>query len=223
MVSSIDHGLGTGLFDFLDDGGIIHRTRRNAFIKHHFDILGRCCEFSGILGEAFAVIALVMENGDRFDFQPVHGKIHFQFRLGVIGGDRPEEVGILAALGQFRIGRRGGHDDDPGIVINSQGRLGGAAADMPHHNIHFFGNQFCGRVGRHFGFAGIVLDQQFNFFAQDTAPGVDILDHQFSGFHRGEAVRGQIAAVRSGNAQLDRVSGQPGTRQSKGNKKRQPS
>ena len=216
MVSPVDHALRPGLPDFLDDGGVVHGAGRDPFEKDDLRRFFGLDEFLRVFGQALPVVALVMKDGDLFQLQPAHGKIHFQPGLGVVRGDGAEEAGVLPALGQFRVRRGGRHGDQPGVLVDAQGRLGGPAADVPHDDVRLSGDQLGGGVRRHFRLAGVVLDEEFDFLPQDAAPGVDVLDHQFGGLDGRQAVGRQIAAVRAGDAELDRVRGQGRSSRCKG-------
>ena len=168
-------------------------------------------ELLRVLGESLAVVPLVVEDGDLLDLQLADGEIHLQAGLGVVGGDGPEEVGILAALGQVGIRGRGGHDDDPGVLVDAEGGLGRPAADVADDGLDVLGNQLGRRIGGHFRLADVVLDEELHLPAQDAALGVDLLDDHLRGLDRREAVGGEIAAVGAGHAELDRVGGEKGS------------
>jgi hypothetical protein len=68
-------------------------------------------------------------------------------------------------------------------------------------------DQLSGRVGRHFGLADVVLDEELDLPAQNAAPGVDVLDHQLDGLHRRKTIGSKVSAVGTGHADLDRLGG----------------
>jgi hypothetical protein len=100
MITAENDRLGIAFFDFLNDGAVVHGTGGDAFIKDHFGPGIFFQECFGELGQAFAVIALVVKDGNFFHFEDVQRKVHFQAGLGIVGSDGAEKVGVVAALGQ---------------------------------------------------------------------------------------------------------------------------
>jgi hypothetical protein len=197
MITAENDRLGPAFLDFLNDGAVVHGTRGDAFIQDHFGpgvFFQKCF---GELGQALAVVALVVQNGNFFQLEDVQGKVHFQAGLGIIGSDGAEKVGVVAALGQRGVGGRWRHDRNVGVFVNAQRGLGGTGADVAQHHMDAFGNQLGGRVGGHFRFAHIVFHQQFHLFAQNAALGVDIFDHQFGSLDGRDTIGGKVSTVRS--------------------------
>ncbi|OPY77009.1 MAG: hypothetical protein A4E70_02658 [Syntrophus sp. PtaU1.Bin005] len=205
MIAAVNDGIGFGPPDLLDDCRIVHGARRHPFKEDDFGHTGRFDELFGEFRQALPVIALVMENGDPAGVEAVEGEIHLHLRLGVIGGDGPEEIGVPAALGQLGIRRRRGDRDDPGILVDPYGRFRRAAADMADDGMDLGRDELGRGVGRHFRFAGVVFNKEFDLPAQNAPLGVDVLDHQLRRLDRGQSVRGQVAAVSPGDADPDVV------------------
>ena len=73
--------------------------------------------------------ALVVDDGDLLEAQPL-GERDFQGGLGIVRGDGAEEVRVLAGLGQRRVGGRGRHADEVGILVDAKCCLGGTGTDV---------------------------------------------------------------------------------------------
>jgi len=211
MIPPINNSLRPGLFDLVHHRGIIDGAGGDPLEEDHLGLLGGIDEGPGKFRQAFPVISLVVEHGDLFHLQDIHGKLGIQAGLGVIGGDGAEEIRVLAALGQIGIGGGGRHGDDARIFINAQGRFRSPAADMSQHHMDAAGHKLGGGVRRHFRFADVVLSQNLDFLPQDAALGIELFDHQFGGPFSGQSVRSKIAAVGPGDTQPDGVRRRGGT------------
>ena len=213
MVTAVDHRLGFVLFDLLDDGGVIDCAGGDPLVEDDGRLFGLLDKLLRKLGQSLAVVPLVVEDGDLLDLQFVDGELHLQTRLGVIGGDGPVEVGILAALRQVRIRRRRGDGDDFCFLVNAEGRLGRPAADMTDDGVHILGNELGRRIGGDFRLADVVLHQEFHLPAQDAPLGVDLLDDHLRGLDRRQSIGGEVPAVRPSHSQLDGIGGEKGSGQ----------
>jgi len=205
MIPAENDSFRLGALDFLDNGGVVNRTRCDTFIK---DDRGARVIFQEGLGEfrqPFSVIALVVEYGNLFEAEFVEREFHFQFGLCIIGGDGPEKVGIVATLGQGGVSGGWRHGHHFGILVDTQGGLGSTGADVPENNFYVLGGKFSGGVRGHFRFADIILHNQFHFLAKHAAFGIDILYNEFSSLNSRYTIRGQVTTVGAGHAELDRI------------------
>lgn len=78
---------------------------------------------------------------------------------------------------------------------------------MADHDVDACGNQLGCDVGGDLGLALVVDYHKFNLLAVDAAGGVDFGDDHFGGVLARQAVRGDVAGVRTSDAELDDVSG----------------
>jgi len=215
MVATENQDVGAFRTQLLDDRRIVHGARLDAFV--HDDLGGAVLldRFLGEVSEALAVVALVVNDGDLLGLQLAGGKGGRQLALVVVGGDGAIEIGIFAALGQRRIGRRRADGDDLGALVDAHGGLGGAGADVADDDVDAFGDEFGRDVGGDFGLALIIDDHQFDLLAIDAALGVDVGHDHFGGLLGRQTVGGQIAGMRTGQTELDGVGGHGGCRESR--------
>ncbi len=212
VVAAVDNRIGVRPLDLLDDGGVVDGARGHPLEEDNGGLPRRLDEFFRVLGKTLPVIPFVMENRNLLEFQRTDREIHLQAGLGVIGGDGPVEVGVLAALGQFGICGRWGDDDELGVLVDAEGRLGRPAADVADDGGGVLGCQLGCRVRGHFRFADVIFHEELNRFPQDAPFSVDLLDDHLGGLDRRKAVRGEIAAVRPGHPQPDCVRSKKGSR-----------
>ena len=104
MVSAKGHGFGVEAFDFLHHSGVIHRSGGDSLNEHHFGLARFFDKGLGIIGQALAIVALVVDYGNLFCLEGVEDKIDDVAGLDGIAADGTKEVGVIAALGQFRGG-----------------------------------------------------------------------------------------------------------------------
>ena len=76
---------------------------------------------------------------------------------------------------------------------------------MPHDHMYTIAHQLCGGVGGHFGFALVILGDDFDLFPEYAAVGVPLFHHKLGGQKTGQAVGGQLAGVCPGYANFDGI------------------
>jgi len=125
----------------------------------------------------------------------------------VVRGNGPEEVGVVAALGELHVGGRRRHGDDLRLLVHAERRLGRAAADVAENHGRLLGHQLGADVGRDLGLAHVVFREDDDLLAEHAALGVHVADHELGRIQRRQAVGCQVSAVRPRDAELYRVSG----------------
>ena len=84
VIATENDRIGTGLLDLLNNGGVIHRSRRHALEEHHLGARIFFQEALGEFGQPLAVVALVVQHGNLLGLQIVEGEVDFQLGLGVV-------------------------------------------------------------------------------------------------------------------------------------------
>ena len=204
MVAAEDDAVSAGLADLLDHRAVVHGAGGDAFFKDDLDA-ALFEHFAGIVHEAAAVVALVVQEGDLLQAELVLGEGAGEVAGHVVGGDGAEEVGVVALLGQLRRGgrRRNGHN--LGVVVDRQGGLGCAGTDGAHNGHGAFGKDLGGGVGAEFGLALVVFGDDFNLFAENAALGVVFVGDDASRVKARHTVGNEVAGVCTGNADFDRI------------------
>jgi hypothetical protein len=98
MIAAKDDRIGTGPLDLLDNSGVINRTRSDALVENNFGFGALLDEFLGKLGKSFAVVTLVVDNGDFFGLQYIDCKIDLGTGLGIVRGNGTVEVILTSNL-----------------------------------------------------------------------------------------------------------------------------
>ncbi len=110
---------------------------------------------------------------------------------------------LIAALGNFRAGGSRGHHQDAFILVDVGGGLGGAGAQVAHHETNAVVDQAVGYGDRLLRVTDVVVFDGNQFFAHHTAVGVDLLDGHAGTGELHVTVLGDGAGHRAGNTDLD--------------------
>ena len=123
--------VGIGRLDLGDHRGIVLLPLGDPFKGNDLD--ARTQVLFELLGKPLTVGGLVMDNGDFFHLQLLHGKVGGRFPLLVVPAADPENV-VKALIGQLRVGGGMGNLRDSGLVVDFGCRDRAAAVEMarPH-------------------------------------------------------------------------------------------
>ena len=204
MVAAEDDAVGAGLADLLDHRAVVHGAGGDAFFEDDLDA-ALLKHFAGVVHEAAAVVALVVQEGDLLQAELVLGEGTGEVAGYVVGGDGAEEIGVVALLGQLRRGGRRGNGHDLCVVVDRQGGFGRAGTDGTHNGHGAFGKNLGGGVGAEFGLALVVFGDDFDLLAENAALGVVFFGDDAGRVKARHAVGNEVAGVCSGNADFDRI------------------
>ncbi len=167
----------------------------------HAALVGDCLVH--LVGEAFAVGGLVVKDGDFAREVGVGEEVAGHQALLVVAPAGAEHVPD-PAIGEFRIGRgrRDLQDALVGIALGRRDR--GTRAEMPGHNRRRPAGQLVGPTATAcFGSHASSPTSRTEFFAENAACGVDVLDRLFgTGLHLG-AERRVLPSHRPGDGDCD--------------------
>ena len=193
--------LDAGPLKVLDQGGVVIDPWRIASIERlaHATLVQ---PMPGLVGEADAVGAAVIQDGDPATWPPLGQQVAGDLALAVIAADQPEDV-APALFGQPQVAGSGGQHRHPGYLVDRGRHQRGMRAKMADHEADAgIDQRVRGRLGL-LNAAGIIRGNQLNGLAKQPAVTVQLLHRDFNRSPITSSGRSKCSGKRAGEADPD--------------------
>ena len=130
-----------------------------------------------LVGQALAVLALVLDDGDLVAELVVDDVVGGVGALDVVAAAGAEDV-VEALLGELRVGRGRGDLQHALVVVHARRRDRARRAEVPVDEHHALVDELVGHRHRLLRVAGVVTDLDLELLAADAALGVQVLRRQ---------------------------------------------